>query len=212
MLPHKWLKRTLVNSCRLVQVLYPFKIMEIRTEIKNGEIKLEIISILEDLRKDFEFFISRANQENSIIKHKRYLRAAYFTFNAYVEASVNRLYRIHMKRTTSTPSGKKPKKRQNFYEKSKILEKTYLADKLLSGSEKKALRTVRNRLAHFEEGDLRLWDKITEDDLIDHVKKHTIWLNALKKSIGVVEPDSATEELIIRALLGKMGIKTSEIL
>ena len=65
---------------------------EIAINIKNGEIKIEIVSIIEDLKTDTEYYLKEAKKEKDPINKKRNIRAAVLTFNAYVEATINQLY------------------------------------------------------------------------------------------------------------------------
>ena len=64
----------------------------------DGRLEISALSAIEDLLDDYEFFINIATKAENEEEGNRFLRAACFSLNAYIEGSVNSLYEIHSRR------------------------------------------------------------------------------------------------------------------
>lgn len=183
--------------------------VELKINIEGDKIKkLEAISLIEDLRHDYEYFIDMASEAKNIIEEKRFLRAAYLTLNAYIEASINHLYTINLIDQGKTMDFiKRQLKKKNYFQKCTEIENNYLQKNILSDDEKKELREIRNKLVHFKGEDLKVWDQLSLDKLKPQKDKHEFWLKKLREGMKVEEPNS--DDTIFRLLLSGMGIKTN---
>jgi hypothetical protein len=184
--------------------------VELKINIEGDKINLEVISIIEDLRHDYEYFIDMASKAKNIIEEKRFLRVAYLTLNAYIEASINHLYTINLKdQGKTTDLIKRQLKKKNYFQKCEEIENNYLQKNILSVDEKKELREIRNKLLHFKGEDLKVWDQLSLDKLKSQKEKHELWLKKLREGIKIEEPNSDDTINFIRLFLSKIGIKTN---
>jgi hypothetical protein len=169
------------NKLRMI-LPQPASKLAIRVVIgQNSSIKISAISVIEDLLDDYEFFISNASKAEKEEEEKRFLRAACLLLNAYIEGSVNSLYKIHRKRENI---GKKKNKRK-FHERCKELERAYLFDgkgSFLSDEIRKELRKLRNELIHFSKGDnFLIWNELSISNLEKQKQTFVSWLSILYK-------------------------------
>lgn len=172
----------------------------------GGRLEISALSAIEDLLDDYEFFINLETKSENEEEEKRFLRAACFSLNAYIEGSVNSLYEIHARRNRI---GKKKRKR-HFHSKCEELENHYL-DKDKNGHlndiVRKELRNLRNELTHFSKGDnFLVWENLTISTLENQKQVFSSWINSLYKHMNVKPIRMSDEVGLIQLILAKLGL------
>ncbi|MFH0728116.1 MAG: hypothetical protein V2B19_17465 [Pseudomonadota bacterium] len=176
----------------------------------GGNLEISAVSVIEDLFHDYEFFMGLANKAENEMDAKRFLRAACFSLNAWIEGTVNSLYEIRCRRDDISEKNRK----KSFHDKCCELETKYLNEdkgKYLNDSVRNGLRTLRNELTHFSKGDnFLVWDNLSVPNL-EHQKQHfSLWLNHLYKLMNV-KPISMSDEVdFLRLMVSKLGLNTQD--
>jgi hypothetical protein len=155
----------------------------------GDEVRVETVSILEDLWHDFQFFKSQAaNLEQStaspgaLLLVKRYHRTALLMLVFYFEGVLNHWLKHLLGESAWLEM---ERKRPPLSQKVKCIEER-LDPQLDISLDINEAKSVRNALAHLKpEGDLKLFEAITESLLVETEMAITSWLNEVESRIGI---------------------------
>ncbi|HBG05390.1 MAG TPA: hypothetical protein DDY22_07520 [Geobacter sp.] len=181
---------------------------EVSISVSGRTAEMKVISVIEDLKEDTDYFIACAKSEQNILQRKRFVRAGFLTLNAYIEASVNQLYSAMLLDAGVSDSEIETKLRfDKFHDKCKALERKCIPGSRISKKERTKLRSVRNDLVHFKTGHLDLWHRLSLEDLESFCSKHKAWLGELRRNHAVQEPNTDDVSKFIKALSAALGVK-----
>jgi hypothetical protein len=177
------------------------------------EVRIETVSILEDLWHDFQFFKSQAANlvqatapQHALFLVKRYRRAALLMLIFYFEGVLNHWLK-HLLGESAWLAFEK--KRPPIGKKVKCIEEK-LAPQLGTSVDIDEAKSVRDALAHLKPGgDLRLFEVITESLLVETEEAITGWLNEVERRIGIERhPDTREASRPFREALGMSTAET----
>ena len=179
--------------------------MEIRVTVRrDGDVKIESISALEDLWHDFQFFQEKGNElehigtPNDALLAKRYRRAALLALVFYFEGVLNRWLQCVL-------SVAEWRRVERWPLTSKI---DTIHSRLPRGHITKpnigAARLLRNNLAHLKPGvDGNVYDGISGEILEETASSITAWLSAIETELNLERhPDTRSESQTLRDALG----------
>ena len=184
--------------------------IEVLISPSGEEVRILSVSILEDLWHDFQFFKSQAARleqpsasPDGQFLVKRYRRAALLLLVFYFEGVVNHWLK-HLLGEPAWLAMEKEKKRMPLTRKVQCIEEN-LATKLETSLDINEAKSVRNALAHLKPGDdLKLFESITEDLLVETEMAITSWLTEVEGKIGVERhPDTREASRPFREDLGE---------
>lgn len=174
----------------------------------SGKVRIETVSILEDLWHDFQFFKSQAANleqatappQDALLVVKRYRRAALLMLVFYFEGVLNHW----LKHLLGEPDWLAfEKKGPPLGQKVKCIEER-LAPQLGASVDIGEAKSLRDDLAHLKPGgDLKLFETMTESLLVETEKAITDWLNEVESRIGIERhPDTREASRPFREALG----------
>lgn len=171
--------------------------MEIHVTITpNGDSELVALNTREDLFQDYIYFLNQAkatpDQHDSVLLHKRFLRAALLVLLAYMESVINAWLHDDLKK-------------RGVLWLFKNLERTPLEGKMkmlcdaasatVKNPDFSEAKELRNLLVHFKPGNDGLaFDRLSLELVEKTYTEIDKWLTDMEKVLGVIRhPDSAAE-------------------